>query len=85
VKGGRKNWDEHETTTTNNTPQEGPNKRRDSTSDWREVGVQATTAILAFRNGPFEVAVVERVIFDLDGEAFIMRIDRWTLGDGPRF
>jgi hypothetical protein len=24
------------------------------------------------------------VIFDLNGEAFVMRIDRWTLGDGPR-
>jgi len=39
---------------------------------------------LALRNSPFEVAVVERVIFDLDGEALIMRIDRRTLGDGPR-
>jgi hypothetical protein len=29
--------------------------------------------------------VVERVILDFDGEAFIMRIDRWTFGNGPRF
>ena len=28
MKGGRKNWDEHETTTTNDTPQEGRNNRR---------------------------------------------------------
>ncbi|MGH9765289.1 MAG: hypothetical protein ACREAC_31015, partial [Blastocatellia bacterium] len=28
VKGGRKNWDEHETTTTNDTPREGRNNRR---------------------------------------------------------
>jgi len=28
VKGGRKNWDEHETTTTNDAPQVGPNNRR---------------------------------------------------------
>ncbi len=39
---------------------------------------------MALRNSAFEVAVVERVIFDLNGEAFVMRIDRWTLGDGPR-
>jgi len=37
------------------------------------------------RNSPFEVAVVERMIFDLDGEALIMQIDRRTLGDGPGF
>ena len=37
------------------------------------------TAILAFRDGPFEVAVVERMIFDLDRESFILRIERWTL------
>src|SRR5271167_4203530 len=28
VKGGRKNWDEHETKTTNDAPQEGRNNRR---------------------------------------------------------
>ena len=28
MKGGRKNWDEHETKTTNDTPQEGRNNRR---------------------------------------------------------
>ncbi len=43
MKGGRKNCDEDETKTTNDTPQEGRNNRPDSTYNWWEVGVQATT------------------------------------------
>ncbi len=42
MKGGRKNCDEDETKTTNDTPQEGRNNRPDSTYNWWEVGVQAT-------------------------------------------
>jgi len=40
---------------------------------------------LPLRDSPFEVAIVEWVIFDLDGEALVVGIDRRTLGDGPRF
>ena len=41
------------------------------------------TAILTLRNSSFEIAVIKRVIFDLHGQAFIVRIDGRTLGDGP--
>ncbi len=42
-------------------------------------------AVLTFGNGAFEVAVVERMIFDFNGEALDLRIDGRTLGDGPGF
>ena len=37
-----------------------------------------SAAILTFGNRPFEVAIIERVIFDLDGEPFVIRSS-----DGP--
>lgn len=40
-------------------------------------------AILAFRNRAFEVAIIERMILDLDGQALVVRIERWTFGDSP--
>jgi hypothetical protein len=42
VKGGRKNWDKHETKTTNEAPPGGAKYPADYTYDWLEVGVQAT-------------------------------------------
>ena len=42
-------------------------------------------AILAFGNGPFEIAIVERMIFHLDGEALVMRVERRAAGHGPGF
>ena len=33
-------------------------------------------AILAFRNGPFEVAVIERMVLDLDRQPLVVRIER---------
>ncbi len=41
--------------------------------------LHCAATILALRNSSFEVAVVERVIFDFDGEALIMRIDSMDL------
>ena len=42
-------------------------------------------AVLALRNGAFEVAVVQRMVFDLDREPLVMRIERRAFGDGPGF
>jgi hypothetical protein len=42
-------------------------------------------AVLALGDGAFEVAVVQRMIFHLHRQAFVSRIDRRPLGDGPRF
>ena len=41
-------------------------------------------AILAFGNGALEVAVVERMVLDLDRQALDRRIERRPLGDRPR-
>ena len=43
------------------------------------------SAILALRNGAFEVAIVQRMILDLNCEPLVMRIERGSLGDGPGF
>src|ERR1700758_1535837 len=43
------------------------------------------SAILALRNGAFEVAVIQRMVFDLDCEPLVMWIEGRTLGDGPGF
>ena len=40
-------------------------------------------AILALRDRAFEVAVVERMILDLDREALVVRIERRSLGHRP--
>ena len=42
-------------------------------------------AILAFRDRPFEIAVVERMIFHLDGEPLVMRIERRAADHRPGF
>jgi hypothetical protein len=33
----------------------------------------------------FEVAIIKRVIFDLDGEPFVMRVERRSFGHSPGF
>jgi hypothetical protein len=45
VKGGRKNWDEHETKTTNDAPQEGRNNRRTLLITGGKLGSRPTTAL----------------------------------------
>ncbi|MBB4482288.1 hypothetical protein GGE46_004901 [Rhizobium etli] len=40
-------------------------------------------AILAFRNRTFEIAIIEWMVLDLDRQALVVWIERWTLGDGP--
>jgi hypothetical protein len=42
-------------------------------------------AILSFRNRAFEVAVVERVIFNFDRQALVVRVERRTSRHRPRF
>src|ERR1700722_16254145 len=39
---------------------------------------ECSAAISTFGNRPFEVAIIERVIFDLNGEPLVMRVE-----DGP--
>ena len=46
--------------------------------------LHGAAAVLALRNRAFEVAVVERMIFHLDGQAFVRRIHRRPLGHRPR-
>ncbi|MGY4356834.1 hypothetical protein ACVW0J_003327 [Bradyrhizobium sp. i1.7.7] len=41
-------------------------------------------AILPFRNRAFEIAIVERMVLDLDRQPLVMRIERGSLGDRPR-
>ena len=40
-------------------------------------------AILALGNGAFEIAVVERMVLDLDRKALVVRIERGTARHGP--
>ena len=42
-------------------------------------------AILPLRNGPFEGAVVEGMILDMDGKALVFGIEAWSFGDRPAF
>ena len=42
-------------------------------------------AILTLGNRPFEVAVIERMIFDLDRKPLVMGIERRPFGDSPGF
>jgi hypothetical protein len=42
-------------------------------------------AVLAGRNDALEAAVLDRVILDVDGEAFRPGLDARALGDGPAF
>src|SRR5256885_16184572 len=42
-------------------------------------------AILALGNGAFEVAVVERMVLDLDRQPLVMRIERRTARHRPGF
>src|ERR1700760_1362808 len=39
--------------------------------------------ILVFRNGAFEIAIVERMVLDFDREPLVMRVKRWSSRDGP--
>src|ERR1700745_3029306 len=43
------------------------------------------SAILALRNGAFKVAVIQRMVLDLDCEPLVMWIEGRTLGDRPGF
>src|SRR6202011_4603490 len=43
------------------------------------------TAILVLRNRAFEIAVVERMVLDLDREPLVMRVERRSSRDGPGF
>src|SRR5258708_18874100 len=43
------------------------------------------TSILPFGDRSLEVAIRERVIFDLHGQALVMRIERRALGHRPGF
>lgn len=43
------------------------------------------TAILTFRNGAFEVAIVERMILDLNCQPLVVRVERRAFGDRPGF
>jgi hypothetical protein len=42
------------------------------------------STVLAFRDRALEVAVVERMVLDLDRQALVVRVERWTPGDRPR-
>ena len=44
-----------------------------------------TATVLSLRNRAFEVAVVERMVLHLHGQTLIVRINRWTPRDRPRF
>src|SRR5262245_41422435 len=43
-----------------------------------------TAAVFTLRNDAFEVAIIERMIFGLDGKSFVFGIERRPLGYGPR-
>ena len=47
--------------------------------------LHGAAAILALRNGAFEIAVIERMILHFDRQPLVMRIERGTLGDCPGF
>src|SRR5258708_6843421 len=42
-----------------------------------------TCAVIPFRNGPLEAAIIERMIFDVNRETFDRRIKRRPLGHSP--
>jgi hypothetical protein len=42
-------------------------------------------AILTLGDRPFEVAIIERMIFNLDGKPFVTRVERGTFGQSPGF
>jgi hypothetical protein len=42
-------------------------------------------AVLTLRNRPFEVAVIQGVVFDFDCEPFVCWIQRWAARHRPRF
>ena len=45
--------------------------------------LDGAAAVLALGDGALEVAVAERVVLDLDGEALVVRVERRAAGDGP--
>src|SRR5258706_15726354 len=42
-------------------------------------------AILSLRNGPFEIAVIQRMVFHLDCQPLVVRIERGAARDRPGF
>lgn len=42
-------------------------------------------AIFAFWNAPFKAGIGKGMIFDLDGHAFIVRVNAGSFGNGPAF
>src|SRR5690606_3009881 len=40
-------------------------------------------SVLALRDGAFEIAIVERMILDMDGETLLAGNQAWALGDRP--
>ena len=45
--------------------------------------LHCSPAILPLRDRTFEVAVIERVILDLNGKSLVLRVERGTAGDSP--
>src|SRR5436305_11306875 len=43
------------------------------------------SAVVAFGDDPLEIAVLDGVVLDMDGEAFVGRVARRPFGHGPRF
>ena len=44
-----------------------------------------SSAIFSFGDGPFEIAIIERMIFGPHREALVCGVDAWPLGNGPAF
>ncbi len=47
--------------------------------------LDGAAAVFSARNGPLEITVVERVILDLDGQAFLRRVQGGPSRHRPRF
>lgn len=47
--------------------------------------LDGAAAILALGDRPLEIAIGERMILDLDGEALVGGVERWSPGHGPGF
>src|ERR1051325_4446920 len=43
----------------------------------------SAAAVFALRNRALKVSILQRVIFDLDGQRFDGRVEAWSLGNGP--
>ncbi len=47
--------------------------------------LHGAAAVLVIWNGAFEIAVIERMVLDLDREPLVVRIERGTARHCPRF